>query len=155
MFQIQTTASMSSQLKEPKLYIFTHVLSKISYNSTYSYSSTTESSQARHQHKPLLDLLYAGSLLGLLFNPDDRGDVPRKRQLTFNRLHSVISQKTGFIKNKSYISIKNGTVKLKNEKIYLIILCLTDHKNEATQKQSYMYNKCYVVIAVDLNARSF
>jgi hypothetical protein len=31
--------------------------------------------------------------LGLFFDPEDGGDVPTKRQLTFNGLHSSISQK--------------------------------------------------------------
>jgi hypothetical protein len=31
-------------------------------------------------------------LLGLFFDPEDGGDVPPKRRLTFNRLHDVISQ---------------------------------------------------------------
>jgi hypothetical protein len=35
----------------------------------------------------------AGFLLGLFFDPEDRGDVPPKRLLTFKGLHSVISQK--------------------------------------------------------------
>jgi hypothetical protein len=37
-------------------------------------------------------LLYADFLLGLFFAPE-YGDVPPKRQLTFNHLHGVISQK--------------------------------------------------------------
>jgi hypothetical protein len=38
-------------------------------------------------------MLLAGFLLGLFFDPEDDGDPP-KCWLTFNRLHSVISQKT-------------------------------------------------------------
>jgi hypothetical protein len=32
-------------------------------------------------------------LLGLFFDPEDRGDVSPKRQLTFNGLRGVITQK--------------------------------------------------------------
>jgi hypothetical protein len=39
---------------------------------------------------------HAGFLLGLFFDPEDGGDVPPKRRLTFNRLHGIISQKTVF-----------------------------------------------------------
>jgi hypothetical protein len=38
-------------------------------------------------------LSQAGFLLGLFFDPEDGGDVPKKRRLTFNGLHSVIAQK--------------------------------------------------------------
>jgi hypothetical protein len=38
----------------------------------------------------------AGGKLGLLFDPEDGGDVPPKRRLTFNGLQGVISQKTVF-----------------------------------------------------------
>jgi hypothetical protein len=37
---------------------------------------------------------HAGFLLGLFFEPEDGGHVPpKKRRLTFNGLHGVISQK--------------------------------------------------------------
>jgi hypothetical protein len=35
-----------------------------------------------------------GFLLGLVFDPEDGGDVPPKRRLIFNGLHGIISQKT-------------------------------------------------------------
>jgi hypothetical protein len=39
-------------------------------------------------------LLHAGFLTGLLFNPEDGGYIfLPKHQLTFSRLHSVISEK--------------------------------------------------------------
>jgi hypothetical protein len=34
------------------------------------------------------------ALLSLLFNPEDGGDIQQKCQLTFNRLHGIIFQKT-------------------------------------------------------------
>jgi hypothetical protein len=42
----------------------------------------------------LATCIHAGFLLGLFFDPEDGGNISPKRQLTFNRLHSVISQKT-------------------------------------------------------------
>jgi hypothetical protein len=32
-------------------------------------------------------------LLGLILDPEDGGDVPPKRRLTFNGMHGVLSQK--------------------------------------------------------------
>jgi hypothetical protein len=42
--------------------------------------------------------MHAGFLLGLFFDPEDGGDVPPKRRLTFNGLYGVISQKIGLFK---------------------------------------------------------
>jgi hypothetical protein len=39
-------------------------------------------------------LLHAGFLLGLFFYPEDGGHVTPKRQLTFNGLHGITSQKS-------------------------------------------------------------
>jgi hypothetical protein len=39
-----------------------------------------------------ITLLHAGFLLGLPCNPEDAGDVPQNRTLTFTTLHGVISQ---------------------------------------------------------------
>jgi hypothetical protein len=39
--------------------------------------------------------------LDLFFDPEDSGDVPPKRQLTFNGLQGVISQKTVLV-NKQF-----------------------------------------------------
>jgi hypothetical protein len=36
-------------------------------------------------------------LLGLFFDLEDGGDISPKRRLTFNELHSVMSQKTLFL----------------------------------------------------------
>jgi hypothetical protein len=41
----------------------------------------------------LATYFHAGFLLGIFFDPEDGGDVPPKRRLTFNGLHGVISQK--------------------------------------------------------------
>jgi hypothetical protein len=38
-------------------------------------------------------MLHAGFLLGSLFDPEDGGEFPSKRWLTFKGLHGVISQK--------------------------------------------------------------
>jgi hypothetical protein len=38
-------------------------------------------------------VFHAGIPLGLLFDPEDGGDVPPKLRLTFNGLHGVVSQK--------------------------------------------------------------
>jgi hypothetical protein len=40
----------------------------------------------------LVTCSHTGFLLGLFFDPEDGGDVPLKRRLTFNGLHGVISQ---------------------------------------------------------------
>jgi hypothetical protein len=43
---------------------------------------------------PLLaTCFHAGFLLGLFFDPEDEGDVPPKRPLTYSGLHGDISQK--------------------------------------------------------------
>jgi hypothetical protein len=43
---------------------------------------------------------YAGFLLGILFNPEDGGDMfSPKGHLAFNGLHGVISQNIEFLKN--------------------------------------------------------
>jgi hypothetical protein len=36
-------------------------------------------------------------LLGLVFNLEDVGNIPAKRQLTFTELHDAICQKTGLL----------------------------------------------------------
>jgi hypothetical protein len=38
-------------------------------------------------------MLHAGFLLGLLFDPEDGGDVPLKHRLIFTELQGVISEK--------------------------------------------------------------
>jgi hypothetical protein len=39
-------------------------------------------------------MLHTGLLLGLLFNPEDGGDIFPKRRLNMNGLQGVVSQKT-------------------------------------------------------------
>jgi hypothetical protein len=45
----------------------------------------------------LVTCFHAGFLLGLLFGPEDGGDVPPKRRSTFNGLHGVLSQSKVFL----------------------------------------------------------
>jgi hypothetical protein len=42
--------------------------------------------------------LHPGILLGLVIDPEDGGDVPRKRRMAFNALHGVISHKVELFK---------------------------------------------------------
>jgi hypothetical protein len=45
-------------------------------------------------------MLHAGFLLGLIFNPEDGGRyIPPKRELAFNGVHGVISQKMELFKS--------------------------------------------------------
>jgi hypothetical protein len=55
----------------------------------------------RHLQVEIATCFQAGFLLSLFFDPEDGGNVPLKRQLTFNGLHSVISQKIAVFVNIS------------------------------------------------------
>jgi hypothetical protein len=60
-------------------------------------SHPSSGSKKKPSMKPLASsqlLLHAGFLCGLLFDPEDGGDVPPRRRLTFNGLYGITSQKT-------------------------------------------------------------
>jgi hypothetical protein len=63
----------------------------------------------------------AGFLPGLFFDPEDAGDyVPPKHQLTFNRLHGVISQKIelfNWYKYQRRVSFTTSTLMMETEEI--------------------------------------
>jgi hypothetical protein len=60
--------------------------------------SPPSSGSNKPRKKPAATYFHAGFLLGLFFNREDGGDVPPKRQLTFNGPHGVIFQKTEILK---------------------------------------------------------
>jgi hypothetical protein len=56
----------------------------------------------------LLDICFhSGMLLGLIFDPEDGGDISPKRWSTFNELHGVIFQKIELL---SPISVSHSTI---------------------------------------------
>jgi hypothetical protein len=84
-------------------------------------------------------LLPAFFLLGLLFNPDDGGDIilPPEHQLTFNRLRGLMSQKIEFF-------IFHGNFKTPNTSKINFLLLNEEPPFSATQKTcDHFYTKFY------------
>lgn len=58
------------------------------------------------EHSSAYCLFHAGSLLGLLFNPEEESPVSQKYQLTQQTTHSS-TQKTGLFKNHHCENLKS------------------------------------------------
>jgi hypothetical protein len=56
---------------------------------------------------PLAASFHVGFMLDLFFDPEDGGDVPPKRRLSFNGLHSVIFKKIVHLIHHQYFALYN------------------------------------------------